>query len=76
MVYPHVQYLGPAYAERLQAESSAIVHELDGHTGDGLQVRLLRYPRGGRVSVAVDDAKTGDRFELIIRDEDRSLDVI
>jgi hypothetical protein len=75
MVYPHVEYQGPAYAELLQAGSPTIVRELDGRTSDGLCVRLLWYPHDGRVSVAVDDAKTGDWFELIVRDGDRALEI-
>jgi hypothetical protein len=75
MVYPHVQYQGRAHAERLQVASPTIVQELDSRSSDGIQVRLLWYQGDERVSVAVEDLKTGDQFELIVRDGERALDV-
>ena len=65
MVYPHVQYQGPAHPAR----------ELDCRTSDGINVRLLWHPSEDRVSVAVRDAKTGDGFELPVRKGERALEV-
>jgi hypothetical protein len=49
--------------------------ELDSRIGDGLEVRLLWDPRDNRVSVSVNDAKTGHRFEVQVRRDERALDV-
>ncbi len=49
--------------------------ELDGRISDGIHVRLLWNPSDDRVSVAVNDSKTGDAFELPVCDGDRALDV-
>lgn len=75
MVYPNVQYQGPAVVAPRQAESPTVARELHSRSSDGIYVRLLWHPRDGHVSVAVDDTKTGDTFELLVRDGDRALDV-
>jgi hypothetical protein len=75
MVYPHVEYQGRAHAERLEVASPATVQELDSRRSDGVHVRLLWDQRDERVSVAVEDAKTGDQFELIVCEGERALDV-
>jgi hypothetical protein len=75
VVYPHVEYQGRAHAERLQVAGPTIVQELDSRSSDGVQVRLLWHQGDERVSVAVKDDKTGDKFELIVRDGERALDV-
>lgn len=75
MVYPHVQYQGPAYPDRLQAHSPAKTRELDSRANDGIHVRLLWHPRDGHASVLVKDSKTGETFELPVRDGDRARDV-
>ena len=49
--------------------------ELDSRAGDGMYVQLLWYPCDGHASVIVSDAKTGETFELEVRDGDRPLDV-
>ncbi len=49
--------------------------ELDRRTGDGLEVRLLWSQNDGRVTVAVTDTKTGEAFELPIREGERALEV-
>jgi hypothetical protein len=49
--------------------------ELDSRTGDGINVRLLWHPSEDRVSVAVHDTKTGEAFELPVREGQRALDV-
>ena len=75
MVYPHVQYQGPAYPDRLEAHSPRATRELDSRANDGIQVRLLWHPRDGHASVVVNDLKTGETFELPVSDGDRARDV-
>jgi hypothetical protein len=53
----------------------SMTRELDSRTSDGIEVRLLWNPCDGQVSVAVDDTKTGQAFELRVRHGDRPLDV-
>jgi hypothetical protein len=52
-----------------------MIRELDSRISDGISVRLLWYPDNGRVSITVDDAKTGEAFELGVREGKRALDV-
>ena len=52
-----------------------MIRERDSRLSDGIYVRLLWHPYNGRVSITVDDAKTGEAFELVLRDEERALDV-
>jgi hypothetical protein len=52
-----------------------MTRELDGRITDGIHVRLLWNPSDDRVLVAVNDTRTGDAFELPVRDGDRALDV-
>jgi hypothetical protein len=52
-----------------------MIRELDSRISDGIHVRLLWYPDNGRVSITVDDAKTGEAFELGVREGERALDV-
>jgi hypothetical protein len=75
MVYPHIQYEGPAHPDQLPAESPAGTRELDSRTSDGIHVRLLWHIDEERVSVAVEDTKTGETFELPVTDRERALDV-
>ena len=49
--------------------------ELDSRTSDGIHVQLLWHPLDGHVSVAVNDTKTSETFELEVRHGDRALDV-
>ena len=49
--------------------------ELDSRSSDGIEVRLFWHPPDSRVSVSVNDTKSGERFELPVRDRDRALDV-
>lgn len=51
------------------------LHELDHRSHDRVDVRLLWRKRDNRVIVEVADGKTGARFELVVRDGERSLDV-
>ena len=75
MVYPHIQYRGPAYPGLLPSHRPASARELDSRLSDGIRVRLLWHPADGHVSVAVEDSKTGVAFELTVGDGDRALDV-
>ena len=49
--------------------------ELDSRLTDGIHVRLLWGKRDDRVVVAVDDRKTGERFDLHVGRDERALDV-
>ena len=49
--------------------------ELDSRISDGMQIQLLWHPDDGHISVAVADSKTGETFELGVRDGHRALDV-
>jgi hypothetical protein len=49
--------------------------ELDSRTSDGLRVELLWHPVDGHVTVAVNDTKTGESFELEVGHGQRALDV-
>jgi hypothetical protein len=51
MVYPQVQYQGPAYPDRLQAHSPGPTRELDSRANDDINVQLLWHPRDGHASV-------------------------
>ncbi|MGO9901839.1 MAG: hypothetical protein ACLP0J_19645 [Solirubrobacteraceae bacterium] len=43
---------------------SGEVRELDGRTGDGIDVRLLWQPQASRVSVVVTDMRADSSFEF------------
>lgn len=75
MVYPHIEYRGAAYRDQLEAEASASTRELDRRISDGIRVRLLWHSGDGQVSVAVEDSKTGEMFDVPVGDDDRALDV-
>ena len=86
MVYPHIQYQGPAYPDQLrsespvstrgsQSESPASTRELDSRISDGIHVRLLWHSGDGSLSVAVHDSKTGEAFELPVGEGERAADV-
>jgi hypothetical protein len=75
MVYPDIRYEGPAHPDQLPAESPAGTRELDCRTSDGIHVRLLWHTEEERVSVAVEDTKTGESFDLPVADPERALDV-
>jgi hypothetical protein len=49
--------------------------ELDRRTGDGIEVRLLWCQNDGHVTVAVTDTKSGEAFELPVREGEHALDV-
>jgi hypothetical protein len=74
MVYPLVQYVGPAYPTQTEVTQSPRARELDSRTSDGIHVRLLWHPEDDQVSVAVNDTKTGEAFELPIHEGEPALD--
>ena len=51
------------------------MRELDSRTSVGIHVRLLWHQHEDRVTVAVDDAKTGHAFTIDVRENDRALEV-
>jgi len=75
MVYPHIQYQGPAYPDHPGSETPMSIRELDSRVSDGINVRLLWHARDGHVSVAVHDTKTGEMFDLPVPAGARPLDV-
>ena len=75
MVYPLVQYVGPAHPNQPQLARATMTHELDRRTSDGIHVRLLWHSEDDHVSVAVNDTKTGETFDLPVHDGQPVLDV-
>jgi hypothetical protein len=55
--------------------TSECLRELDHRTADCIDVWLLWRKRDDRVFVAVADAKTGARFSIEVRADERPLDV-
>jgi hypothetical protein len=51
------------------------MRELDSRVNDGIEVQLLWSDTDGRLSVAVNDTRTGQRFSVDVPDATRSLDV-
>jgi hypothetical protein len=49
--------------------------ELDHRVHDRIDVRLLWRARDDRAIVVVADEKTGERFSVEVRDDERALDV-
>jgi hypothetical protein len=49
--------------------------ELDSRISDGIHVQLLWHPLDSLVSVAVNDTKTGEAFELEVVHDQQALDV-
>ena len=75
MVYPHVEYCGPAHPDVLGGPAPDLPRELDSRVSDGIHVRLLWHPSDSHLSVAVDDTKTGTAFELAVGEGERAGDV-
>jgi hypothetical protein len=75
MIYPHLAYQGPAYADELHPTDSEPTRELASRTSDGIHVRLLWHPTDGHVSVAVRDCKSGEAFEVPVGPRERARDV-
>ncbi len=51
------------------------LRELDSRVNDGIEVQLLWCQADGRVSVAVNDTRTGQSFSVDVPDNTSSLDV-
>lgn len=51
------------------------LRELDSRVNDGIHVQLLWSSSDGRLSVAVNDTRTGQAFSVEVPDATRSLDV-
>jgi hypothetical protein len=49
------------------------IHELDQRSGNGIDVRLLWNSLTNRISVAVEDKRTGELFELPVVDPHDAL---
>ena len=75
MVYPLVQYVGPAHTTEPQVTRPTVPRELDARNSDGIHVRLLWHPEDDHISVAVNDTKTGETFELPVGHGQPALDV-
>jgi len=75
MVYPHIQYQGPAYPDALDDSTAMDPRELDSRVSDGIEVRLRWHLSDGHLSVAVNDTRTGEHFELTVGESDQPLDV-
>jgi hypothetical protein len=54
---------------------SDLLHELDHRANDRIDVWLLWCERDNRVFVAVADDRTGERFEIEVRDGEQPLEV-
>jgi hypothetical protein len=54
---------------------SDLLYELDHRSNDRIDVWLLWCERANRVLVAVADEKTGERFEIEVREGEQALDV-
>jgi hypothetical protein len=67
--------VGPAHPNQAQAPRSTTTRELDGRTSDGIDVRMLWHPEDDRISIAVNDTKTGEVFELPVHDGESAVEV-
>lgn len=59
----------------MAGQTLTTMRELDSRTSDGLSVRLLWHEQEGRLLVSVFDSKTGNAFDLEIRDRERTREV-
>jgi hypothetical protein len=62
-------------AMRTTETTSDLPSELDHRSNDRIDVWLLWCERDNRVLVAVADEKTGERFEIELREGEQALDV-
>jgi hypothetical protein len=51
------------------------LHELDHRRIDGIEVTMFWDSETDRVTVAVDDAKRGEAFEILVLPGERAMDV-
>jgi hypothetical protein len=59
----------------MAAQNQTSMRELDSRTSDGISIRLLWNEPDGRLFVAVADSKTGDAFDVEVRDRGRTREV-
>lgn len=59
----------------MAAQTTTSMRELDSRTSDGISIRLLWNEPDGKLFIAVADSKTGDAFDLEIRDRERTREV-
>jgi hypothetical protein len=59
----------------MTAHTLQMMREVHSRRGDGIQVRMLWCERDERVTVAVDDTKSGDAFAIDVRKGERAMDV-
>lgn len=57
----------------MRTNAPPAIHELDQRSNDGIDVRLLWNSRTDRVSVAVEDQRSGEFFELPVVDPNDAL---
>jgi hypothetical protein len=62
-------------ADATLSSVTTVLRELDHRRTDGIDVWLLWREDDGQVVVSVADGKTGDRFTIEVRDDDKPLDV-
>jgi hypothetical protein len=54
----------------MRSATETIIRELDRRISDGIEVVLLWNSRTNEVSVAVEDGRTGDAFEIDVQAKD------
>jgi hypothetical protein len=54
-------------------DKASTSRELASRESDGVHVRLLWHPQGNTLTVSVEDARAGERFEFAV-ERDRGLD--
>jgi hypothetical protein len=64
MLSPHIPSSRPSRPGFGDVATTTVPRELDSRSADGIHVQLLWHPLDGHVSVAVNDSKTGEEFEL------------
>jgi hypothetical protein len=75
MIYSNASSASARLAETVHQGTATTTRELDSRLSDGIHVRLMWFPDDGRVSVVVNDTKTGEGFELPVREGQLALDV-
>jgi hypothetical protein len=65
-----------ALLERTEnAESEVKFKELDHRISDGIDIWMLWNEGNNEVTVLVNDAKTGEQFEVVVKEGQNALDV-
>ena len=58
----------------MTTDTQTSMREVDHRSSDGIDVWMLWSEDDGRVVIAVADARTGDAFEIEVREGDRATD--